>query len=643
MRDVLIGTAGHIDHGKTTLLKALTGIDADRLAEEKRRGITIDLGFAHLETGDFRLGFIDVPGHERFVKNMLAGIGGIRLVLLVVAADESVMPQTREHFQICKLLGIRRGVIVLTKADLVEEELLELVEAEVRDLVEESFLETAPVVAVDSLSGRGMDDFRSLLLEQVEKAGGTDHDEESRRPFRLPIDRVFSLHGFGTVVTGTAMSGKLGVDTPVRLYPGNLTAKVRSIQVFERKEPQAWAGQRTALNLTGVDKADLVRGMVASPPGAWEPSSMLDVDLQLLPDAPAPLKHRGPIRFHHGSSEILGRAFLLEGTSIDPGESGLAQLRLQAPTVCRPGDRFIIRRYSPMRTIGGGLILDNLPPKHTRKTLRTTLPALQSLAKTVGEASNEHLERALLRYFIDSAGEAGIPLGRLAARIGLKAEDLAETLRRDSETELPAGEPRLAVGRSILKGLQERIEDQVRDYHRDNPLAPGIAQQELKSRCLPRAPDSLFHALLDRMAGAGVIKVTAGTVRSPDHRVKLSPEQARLKDEILACFKDEQLQSPSLADLSRELPGSEAEIRELFFHLLQREDLVRITQELVLSQRQLKWLLTRLRERFERGAAFDIAQFKETFGVTRKYAIPLLEYLDRQRITRRAADKRILL
>ncbi len=643
MRDVLIGTAGHIDHGKTTLLKALTGIDADRLAEEKRRGITIDLGFAHLELEGVRLGFIDVPGHERFVKNMLAGIGGIRLVLLVVAADESVMPQTREHFEICRLLGIERGAIVLTKADLVDEELLELVEEEVRDMARGSFLESAPSVAVDSLSGRGMDELREVLLAQIRQLPQPDPASQARLSFRLPIDRVFSLRGFGTVVTGTATAGELAADSTVQIYPSSLIAKVRSIQVFEQSQQQARAGQRTALNLTGVDKSELARGMVVSHPGALQPTSLLDVRLHLLADAPAPLENRSPVRFHQGSSEIVGRAALLEGESLEPGQTCLVQLRLQRPTVCCAGDHFIIRRYSPMRTIGGGVILDSMPAKHTRKELKKALPALRALARRTESAGSEPPDKAFLSYFVQSSGPGGTPLPRLAARSGLTQPALQELLPELPEVESIEGEPRLAISHPALAEIQERLTAELDRYHLQNPLAPGIPQPELKSRCLPQAPDSLFEAVLLRLQQQQLAEVTAGTVRSYGRRVELSEQQTKLKDSILACFKDEQLQSPSLTELIRDLPGLEVEIRNLYYFLLQQEQLVRVSRDLVMSRRQLEWLVERVQDRFRQGQAFEVAEFKELFGITRKYAIPLLEYLDRQRITRRSGDKRILL
>ncbi len=643
MRDVLIGTAGHIDHGKTTLLKALTGIDTDRLAEEKRRGITIDLGFAHLERDDTRLGFVDVPGHERFVKNMLAGVGGIRLVLLVVAADESVMPQTREHFDICRLLGVPGGVIALTKAALVDEELLELVAEEVRELVADSFLDSAPVVPVDSLTGEGLQELAGALVEQARSVQPDEREEAARHAFRLPVDRVFSLRGFGTVVTGTAVSGTLETDTSVQAFPSGPTAKVRSIQVFDRKQPRARSGQRTALNLAGVDKEQLARGMVLSQPGALAPSPLLDVLLELLPDAPAPLENGSPVRLHHGSGEILGRAFPLEGAALEPGGRGLVQLRLRQSAVCCPGDRFIIRRYSPMRTIGGGTVLDNAPAKHKGKQLRETVPALRDLSSRVEACRGAAADTEFARYAIERAAEEGVELRRLAARLGMQDGALAELLAALEEIEVLPAEPRLAITRHALARLEQRLSSELERHHRDKPLEPGIPQPELKSRCLPRAPDSLFQSLLERLRQSRRAEVTAGTVRAFGRRVELSPEQSKLKESILARFMDERLQSPSLPELARDLNGSEGEVRDLYYLLLRDGELVRVSQDLVLSRRQLDWVSEQIEQRFRSAGAFGVGEFKDLFGVTRRYAIPLLEYLDRQRITRRAGDKRILL
>ena len=456
MKDIIVGTAGHIDHGKTTLIKALTGIDTDRLEEEKRRGISIEIGFAHMQLGDSRVGFIDVPGHEKFVKNMLAGIGGIDLVLLVVAADESVMPQTIEHFQICKLLEIPRGVIAITKKHLVEEELLALVEAEVRELVEGSLLEKAPIVAMDSVSGEGVELLKKTLLEEI---GKSQQDittaRRSHQIFRLPVDRIFTIKGFGTVVTGTPYAGVLKKGDAVTVYPTLKTGKVRGIEIFNQEADLAMAGQRTALNLSGLEREDLNRGMVISGSNALAPSSMFDAVVHLLPTAPKGLKDRSAIRFHHGSAELIGRIHPLESDQLLPGKSMLVQFRVQSPTVCCPKDHFILRRYSPMTTIGGGVILDGAPKKHRQKDLPNILPGLRKLWSMLTE-QDPGLDSALVEYFVKLHRFSGVSLSDLAARTGFLENYLLDLLKGTGvhSFDLPAA----AAGRFSTgsRGIQDK-------------------------------------------------------------------------------------------------------------------------------------------------------------------------------------------
>ncbi|RMG48984.1 MAG: selenocysteine-specific translation elongation factor, partial [Acidobacteria bacterium] len=357
MKHIIVGTAGHIDHGKTELVKALTGIDADRLKEEKERGITIDIGFAFLTMGDTRFGFVDVPGHERFVKNMLAGVHGIDLVLLVVAADESIMPQTREHFDICRLLRVKSGLIAITKVDLVDEELLQLVEEEVRDFVRGSFLDGAPIIRVSARTGVGLEELKAALVNLGERI----QERQSNAVPRLPIDRVFTKRGFGTVVTGTLVSGTLREGESVEILPRQMGATIRGLQVHNKPVEVAHAGERTAVNLQGVGVEDLQRGDVLVPPRRFRPTSMLDARLELLPTAPQPIENRTRVRFHIGTAEIMARVILLDRESLRPGDAALVQFRLERPTFAVAGDRFIIRRYSPQTTVGGGVILDPLP------------------------------------------------------------------------------------------------------------------------------------------------------------------------------------------------------------------------------------------------------------------------------------------
>lgn len=640
MRDVIIGTAGHIDHGKTTLVKALTGIDADRLKEEKRRGITIDIGFAHMELDGCRVGFIDVPGHERFVKNMLTGIGGIHLALLVVAADESVMPQTVEHFQICKLLGIPHGLIALTKKNNIEEELLELVEEEVRDLVSGSFLEGARVVAVDSLSGQGIDELKEAILATI-------HEEKSAlaslegHHFRLHVDRVFTIRGFGTVATGTPYAGQIEVDQTVEVYPTGKQAKVRGVQIFNQKSTLARAGQRTALNLSGLEKQDLERGMLLGPVGVFRPSYMFDAQIQLLEDAPAPLKQRSPVRFHHGSAELLGRVYLLEGDQIEPGQAALVQLRLDTPTVACVKDRFILRRYSPMRTIGGGVILDPAPKKHPKKERQQVVPALLQLARRLEQGDGRETG-AFLEYFISRSGEKGLDLKELSARCGIQAQQVRQALQQRESLVLVPQEPLLALSRSSLQSLRQRILKFLDRFHTRQPLASGASSEEIKKRFFVRATASFFQFVMEALAQEGLVRIGAGKVGLVGREVKLDDRQQQLRRKILETIADSNWNPPSLAELCRQLPHPEKQVRDLYFFLLEQGELVRITESVVLPANRLEELRLRLKKRFPKGEAFSVADFKDLFGISRKYAIPYLEFLDRNRITQRVGDQRIL-
>ena len=643
MKDIIVGTAGHIDHGKTTLLKALTGIDTDRLKEEQRRGISIDIGFAHMQLGDSRVGFIDVPGHEKFVKNMLAGIGGIDLVLLVVAADESVMPQTIEHFQICKLLEIPRGVIAMTKRHLVEEDLLSVVEAEVRELVEGSPLEEAPIVAVDSLSGEGVELLKETLLEEIGKSQqDITSARRSHQIFRLPVDRIFTIKGFGTVVTGTPYSGVLSKGDAVTVYPTLKSGKVRGIEIFNQKADQAMAGQRTALNLSGLETEDLKRGMLISGSNALASSSMLDAIVHLLPTAPKGLKDRSAIRLHHGSAELIGRIHPLEGNPLLPGESTLVQFRLQSPTVCCPKDHFILRRYSPMATIGGGVILDSTPPKHRKKDLPEILPELKKLWSMLTE-QDPHLDSALVEYFVKLHRFSGISLSDLVARTGFLEDYLLDLLKGLDSVVLISQEPLLAVFRPDLEELKTKIARFLADFHSRNPLVVGVPREELKERFFGRASHSYFAFVLKRMEKEKEIQIQGSTVSLLGQQLVLSTEQDQAKEHILGLIQKKGLQPPTLEELLETLPYDRSQVRDVYYFLLQQGELVRVSESIVLPPGRITSLQSQLKETFPSGRTFTVPEFKNLFGISRKYAIPFLEFLDRKRITRRIGDKRVVL
>ncbi len=629
MRHVVAGTAGHIDHGKSTLVRALTGIDPDRLKEEKERGITIDIGFAHLELAEgLTLGIVDVPGHERFVKNMLAGVGGIDLVMLVVAADEGVMPQTREHLAICQLLRIRSGLVVVTKADLVEAEWLELVQEDIRSFLRGSFLEGAPVVTVSAKTGQGLDELRAQLthLARAVPARGTD------ATFRLPIDRVFTIRGFGTVVTGTVTAGQVGLDERVEVYPRGLQAKVRGIQTHGRPVPAAVAGQRAAVNLQGVERAALERGDVLSLPGLLRPTYMLDATCELLADAPAPLKPRQRVRFHIGTSEVMARVHLLEAEVLEPGSRGYVQFRLEAPVVALPRDRYVIRSYSPMVTIGGGELLDVQPAKARRGPERIARLVLLERGHPA-EILEEHLRRV---------GPGGARTADLRARTPFGPEALGALL-----ADLTARGRALVVDREwyVHAGEAERLREEavaaLAAYHQREPLKPGMSKEELRTR-LGGLDERVFLQLLERFVAAGVIAVDRDKVRLASHQVRLDAHQQALLARLEAVFREAGVAPPSVEEAFQRLQVSRPEDQALLQVLLEERRLVRIREGLYMHVEPLQAAEARvvafLRERRE----ITPQDMKDLLGISRKYAIPLMEYLDAQRVTVRVGDKRVL-
>jgi selenocysteine-specific elongation factor len=616
MKHIIVGTAGHIDHGKTALVKALTGIDADRLEEEKRRGITIDLGFAHLElTPSLRLGFVDVPGHERFVKNMLAGVGGIDLVLLVIAADESIKPQTREHFDICRLLEIPRGVIALTKADLVDDDILGLVRMEVEELVAGSFLGGAPMVPVSSVTGAGLEELRKELVRVA--AGAQEKDASGH--FRLPIDRVFTVRGFGTVVTGTLISGSVAREQEVELYPAGRRLRVRGVQVHGSSADRAVAGQRTAVNLADIEPAELARGDALSEPGVFRAVKQVDCRLQLLPTA-KPLKHRAPVHFHSGTAEIEAQVRLLEGTApLQPGGAAYARLLLRDAALLLPGDRFIIRMFSPVETIGGGVVLD---VGVEGKAARARLDVL---------ASADAAERIAL---VVRETPFGMGMAGLVARTGLVEPEIAAAAARAALMTIPQPQP-WYVDRAWFEAARDRMVEAASEFHRKNPLQPGIAKLDLRPA---GGPPFVLDALL---ADAKEIVVEGERVRLRGHTLVLKEDEQQARAAIDRAFQQAGLAAPAVAQVLARSGVEPARARSLLQILLREKRLVRINDELVVHQSAIEELRRTLEER--KPARFNVGTFKEWTGVSRKYAIPLLEFLDRERITRREGEERLIL
>ena len=626
---VVVGTAGHIDHGKTSLVKALTGTDTDRLPEEKARGITIDLGFAFLEEPGLTIEIVDVPGPERFIKTMLGGVGAIDLAMLVIAADEGVMPQTREHLAICALLRIKRGLIALTKTDLVEADWLELVREDLATLTRGTFLEGAPIVPVSSKTGQGMDALRAALRELAATVPSRASDQLPR----LPIDRVFTIKGFGTVVTGTLMAGRLRVDDRAEVFPGGLQAKVRGLQTHGHAVADASAGQRTAVNLQGVERAAVERGNVLGLAGTLVPSVLVDGTLELLADAPRPLKTRDRVRFHTGTSEIMARVLLLEEQELAPGKTAFARFRLEAPLVALPGDRFVIRSYSPMVTIGGGTLLDIAPPRFKRKA-----PALVAHLALLRDGEPD----AVVEEHIRHAGGAGVRVAALSGRVPYGPERLRALLERlQAAGRVAAVDRDWYVHPESLERLRGLALAALEQFHRAFPLRPGMSREELRGRA-GAADERVFGHLLETLAAEGVVRSERDKVRLAAHEVRLSGEQQKVVNRVEQEFRTAAAAPPSPEEALTRAGLSGDEEHELFQLLVQDKKLVRVKESLYFHAEALdsiqERLVAMLRERKEIGPG-DI---KDLLGISRKYAIPLLEFFDARRVTARVGERRVL-
>jgi len=619
MKHIIVGTAGHIDHGKTALVRALTGIDTDRLKEEKQRGISIDLGFAHLNLSDHvRLGLVDVPGHERFIKNMLAGVSGIDAVLFVIASDESIKPQTREHFDICMLLGIRKGIVALTKADLAQGDLLELARLEAAEFLRGSFLEDAPVVAVSAATGQGLDELRAHLANLAE----TVAEKDASHYFRLPIDRAFAMRGFGTVVTGTLFSGAVRVDQEIELHPASKRVRVRGIQVHGADVKEAIAGQRTALNLSGVDASELARGMLLAEAGRFHTTRHIDCALQLLPSA-KPLKHRAPVHFHAGTAEVEAEVRRLQGTDpIAPGSREYVRIVLSEPLLLLPGDRFIIRMFSPVITIGGGTVLDIAAPRRARPDrlrILETAPLPERIALLARES----------RY--------GIGMPELVARTGILESDLRKASATAQLTVLESPQFWL-LDPAWVTGKLDALHEHLKQFHRQNPLLAGASKEELRSKHLAGAPPWLMDALLAR---SKTLTAAGENVHLSSHKVALKQDEEQATKKIDDAFRSGGLTTPAVHEVLAKSGVEPARARTLLQLMLRDKRLIRVSDELVFHASAMASLRALLAKK--KGLHFAVPDFKDWTGISRKYAIPLLEYLDRERVTRRDGDSRVVL
>lgn len=647
MKHLVVGTAGHIDHGKSALVRALTGTDPDRLKEEKARGITIDLGFAHLDAGGVSFSFVDVPGHERFVKNMLAGVGGIDAVLLVVAANESVMPQTREHFEICRLLRVRRGLVALSKADLVDRETVDLVRLEVRELVARSFMDGVPIVAVSSRTSEGLPELRDelvqLSLTADERPGGG--------ATRLSIDRVFSVRGFGTVVTGTLVSGRIGEDQELLVLPQGRRVKVRGVQVHGVRQPEAVAGQRAAVNLGGVEVADVKRGDSLVAEGAFEATRTVDAALELLPSS-RPLRHGARVRFHQGTSELLGRVGVAApaeggadaalGPVVQPGGRAFVRLRLESPAVLTRGDRYVLRSYSPPFTIAGGEILDPHPPRVKLRSA-AALERFERLGHPTLEETGPEL--GAVAAMIEDGGTAGFAIGDLVRRAGLRPELVDAAIERLEQARSVVRVGERLMARPALESLKARLLSALADHHRALPLSPGLPREEARVRLFGRSGQAIFERVLADFAAEG--RIAAGeSLALASHRVSLSDEEARARDLIEKSYREAGLRPLDAGEVAADA-GLSPDLAGRVVRLLTREKVLVKVDTLLFHAEALARMKADVaalkRGATQQPARLDVAAFKERYGVSRKYAIPLLEYLDRERMTRRVGDARVIL
>lgn len=625
----IIGTAGHVDHGKTALIRALTGAETDRLQEEKERGMSIDLGFADFTLPSGRhAGVIDVPGHERFLKNMLAGAGGIDLVLLVVAADEGVMPQTREHLDILNILQTRRGVVVITKADLVDEEWLELVQEEVRAALKGTFLYDAPMMPVSSITGAGIQELKQFLDRMAEEVP----TRPIVGPWRLPIDRVFTVRGFGTVATGTLIAGVARVGDRVEVLPTEIETRVRSLQVHGKSVDFAEAGTRVAMNLAGVELEDIERGNVAAPPGLYRPTLALDARLDVLESCPRELKNRTRVRVYLGTAEVLARLNILDAEVLEPGQSGLVQLRLETPTVASKGDRFVVRFYSPMETIGGGSIIDAAPVRH-RRFNQAVLDNLRIKEKgTPGELVAEAVERA---------GLTPVHPQKIAQELGMPLTEVAELFRQlKEEGELIPIEAETALHRHRLDAASHLVTGTLSAHHEAQPMRSGMSREELRSRLSRQMDAKGFNLVLGRLDAAGTLVSEGGRVRLARHEARFTEEQERAREALKAGLLRDPFNAPSFEELKNGLPPRVAQ--EVWEALIDNGIVVRIAADVFLHRQAVHTAIEKVRAHLAEHGQMTAAQFRDLLGTTRKYAVPLLEYLDAQRVTRRVGDTREL-
>ena len=641
--ETIVGTAGHIDHGKTALVKVLTGVDADRLPEEKRRGITIDIGFAELTVGDAHFGFVDVPGHERFVKNMLAGASGIDLVLLVVAADEGVMPQTREHFDICRLLGITSGLVALTKSDLVDADTLDMARLDVAELVAGSFLQDAPVIAVSSKTSVGVGELRDALVAQARTLVRAEHDRGAHVT-RLPIDRSFSMKGFGAVVTGTLASGSINERDELDLLPNGIKVRVRGLQSHGRKVPQVASGRRVAVNLGGIDHNDVVRGMTLVEPNVLLPTQAIDAEAEVLSSAPRSLRSRQRVRVHIGTAEALARVQVLnDQAEIATGHKDLVQFRLETPIVAIPGERFIVRSYSPQTTVAGGVVIDNAPERHRRKEMNSIRSFLHSVSRAAGDAA------VILKCLVEASATSGLTIAELQSKTGFRREVVEKALAANINDEAIVDLAGRYIAAASFAKITSTARNEIAEFHKNEPLAKGMPLELLRELAFAFLPAEVADAVLAEAVRKDTLFLDKDSVRLASHAAELSPAEKEVSDKILHVLSQAGLEVPKIDEVvTVAIAGTKvtaAEGKKLVQQLIDSENVIKVTAEFHFSKPVIDDLHAKLKSFADTTAdrLIDVPKFKEIAGVSRKYAIPLLEYFDREHVTARAGDKRVIL
>ena len=633
MKHIIIGTAGHIDHGKTTLIRALTGRNTDRLKEEQDRGISIELGFTYFDLpSGKRAGIIDVPGHEKFIKNMLAGIGGIDIVLLVIAADEGVMPQTKEHLSILQLLGIKKGFVVLTKADLVDEEWLELVKEDVQTLIKGTFLENTPILTVSSTKGIGIEN----VINTIDDLANEVEEKDAGGRARLPIDRVFTISGFGTVVTGTLLSGTFKVGDEVQVFPGNNRARIRTIQVHDIDTHEAYAGQRVAINLAGLKKTELSRGDVIAPVNSMKSTMMLDAKVRILKDSPKIIENRSRLRLFIGTKEILCRIVFLDREYLSPGETGYAQLRLEEPTVAKRGDRFILRFYSPMFTIGGGEILEPNPSKKKRFE-KSSIEELR-----IKEKGNT---KEILEKIIKDNSHSFPTIKDISVDTVMNEEEVIREIKRLEEEGKIICIPQLkeiyVIHVEYLNKLESAIEEELKKFHNKKPLKPGISKEEIRNKFFksakPKLAESIFNLLFER----GKMKQNNDTISLKDFHIVYSKEQEEIANNIKQIYTLDEFMPPKYEEIVSKISANENEISQVYESLIDNGEIINIGEGIYLLKETYDSALKMLIDYLDENESITASKYRDLLNTNRKVSIGLLECFDKDKVTKRIDDKRV--